>query len=87
MRNGVPDEKQPLGSEADVLVAIDAAAAGARAQAAASGETGTELFGEAYNGIARLDPRAAPRPGERVTFTVDVNRLNFFDPGTGRAMT
>ena len=78
---------QPLGSEVDVLFAIDAAAAGARAQAAASGESDTELFGETYNGVARLDPRAAPRPGERVTFTVDVSRLHFFDPDTGRAMS
>jgi multiple sugar transport system ATP-binding protein len=78
---------QPLGSEVDVLFAIDAAAAGARAQAATSGETDTELFSEACNGVARLDPRAAPRTGERVTFTVDVNRLHFFDPDTGRAMT
>jgi multiple sugar transport system ATP-binding protein len=78
---------QPLGSEVDVLFVIDAAAAGARAQAAAAGETDTELFGEAYNGVARLDPRATPRSGERVTFTVDVNRLHFFDPATGRAMS
>jgi len=80
---------QPLGSEVDVLFAIDAPAAGARAQAAAAGEAGadTELFGEAYNGVARLDARAAVRSGTRMTFTVDVARLHFFDQETGRAMT
>jgi multiple sugar transport system ATP-binding protein len=78
---------QPLGSEVDVLFAIDAPAAGARALAAAAGEADAGLFGQAYNGVARLDPRHAPRTGDRVTFAVDVSRLHFFDPDTGRAMT
>ena len=44
------------------------------------------LPGLAYNGVARLDPRAAVRPGERVTFRVDPNRLHFFDSTTGLAI-
>jgi hypothetical protein len=44
------------------------------------------LPGLAYNGVARLDPRAAVRPGGRDTFRVDVNRLHFFDPDTGLAI-
>ena len=77
---------QPLGSETHVLFAIDAPAVGARAQAAAGSDDGTGMFGQANNGIARLDPRSLVRPGSRVTFTVDVTRLHFFDPGTGQAM-
>ena len=37
-------------------------------------------------GIARVDPRARVVAGERVTFTVDVERLHFFDPKTGVAL-
>jgi multiple sugar transport system ATP-binding protein len=78
---------QPLGSEVDVLFAIDAPAAGPGAEAAAGqGAEAGVLGGEAHNGVARLDPRALARPGTRVTFVVDVTRLHFFDPATGQAM-
>jgi multiple sugar transport system ATP-binding protein len=43
------------------------------------------LPGAGYNGVARLDPRAAVRPGARVTLRVDPSRLYFFDPATGQA--
>ena len=36
--------------------------------------------GLAYNGVARLGPRAMVRPGDRVTFRVDASRLHLFDP-------
>ncbi len=39
----------------------------------------------AHNGVARLDPRAAVRPGSRITLRVDPARLYFFDPATGQA--
>jgi multiple sugar transport system ATP-binding protein len=76
-----------LGSEKHVFFAIDAAAAGAGALAAAAGEAEAGLLAEqAHNGMARLDPRSAVRPGQRVTFGVDPRRLHFFDPGTGLAI-
>ena len=77
---------QPLGSEVDVLFAIDAPAAGPGAQAAAGPDTEAGVLSEAHNGVARLDPRALAHPGSRVTFVVDVTRLHFFDPATGQAM-
>ena len=40
----------------------------------------------AYNGLARLGPRAPVRPGDRVTFRLDPSLLHFFDPGTGAAV-
>jgi multiple sugar transport system ATP-binding protein len=36
--------------------------------------------------IARLTPRSEVKEGERVTLTVDVSRLHFFDPETGLAI-
>jgi multiple sugar transport system ATP-binding protein len=80
---------EPIGSETHVFFAIDApAAGGATARAASNGATGngTLLAERIYNGVARLDPRATPRPGDRVTFTVDTRRLLFFDPDTGRVI-
>jgi multiple sugar transport system ATP-binding protein len=65
---------EPLGSEIHAIFSIDAAAAG---------ETESVPFGLAYNGVARLDPRTAVRPGDRVAFRVDPGRLYFFDPDTG----
>jgi multiple sugar transport system ATP-binding protein len=76
-----------LGSETHVLFSIDAPAAGASALAAAAGEAETGLLaGSAHNGMARLDARSAVRPGERVTFHVDPDRLHFFDPDSGVAI-
>jgi multiple sugar transport system ATP-binding protein len=77
---------QPLGSEVDVLFAIDAPAAGPSAQATAGQDPEAGVLNEAHNGVARLDPRALAHPGTRVTFVVDVPRLHFFDPATGQAL-
>lgn len=78
---------EPLGSEMHAVFSIDAPAAGASALAAAAGEAGAGLLaGESRNGMARLDPRAAVRPGQRVTFHVDPARLYFFDPDTSAAV-
>jgi len=77
---------EPLGSEVHAIFSIDAPAAGTRELAAAAGETDSVQFGQAYNGVARLDPRAMVRPGDRVAFRVDASRLYFFDPDTGAAI-
>jgi multiple sugar transport system ATP-binding protein len=76
-----------LGSELHVFFSIDAPAAGASTLAAAGGEAEAGLLaGYAHNGVARLDPRAGVRSGQRVTFGVDPARLHFFDPDTGTAI-
>jgi hypothetical protein len=36
--------------------------------------------------VARIDPRARVRTHGRAVFTVDVERLHFFDPETGLAI-
>jgi multiple sugar transport system ATP-binding protein len=59
---------------------------GSAAVADESAETGI-LAASAPNGMARLDPRTGVRAGGRVTFAVDLARLYFFDPDTGRAIT
>jgi hypothetical protein len=64
----------------------DAPAAGDPDLTASADQTDDLLPGLAYNGVARLDPRAVVRPGERVTSRVDPNRLHFFDPSTGLAI-
>ncbi|HEY1705686.1 MAG TPA: ATP-binding cassette domain-containing protein [Trebonia sp.] len=72
---------ESIGSEAYAFFAIDAPAA------AAAGTTTADVPSElAHNGVARLSPRKLPRPGARVTFTVDSGRLLFFDPGTGQSI-
>ena len=37
-------------------------------------------------GVARVDPRLQVARGERVTLTVDTERLHFFDPQTGQSL-
>jgi multiple sugar transport system ATP-binding protein len=78
---------EALGSEVQAFFSIDAPTAGASARAATTGEAEAGLLaGETHNGIARLDPRAAVRRGQRVTFRVDPGRLYFFDPDTSAAV-
>jgi hypothetical protein len=38
-------------------------------------------------GVARIDPRAKIRAHGRTVLTVDVERLHFFDPETGLAIS
>jgi len=79
-----------LGSEVHAYFSIDARPADGGVPSAAAGpprpadEAGA-LPGAAHNGVARLDPRAAVRPGVRVTLRLDPARLYFFDPATGQA--
>ena len=80
-----------LGSEKHVYFWLDATqAAQASAAASASADESAEagfLAGGAPNGMARVDPHTPVKPGGRVTFTVDPERLYFFDPDTGQAIT
>ena len=76
-----------LGSEQHVYFWLDATPA---TQAAAATDEPAEagfLVGSAPNGMARIDPHTPVKPGARVTFTVDPERLYFFDPDTGQAIT
>jgi multiple sugar transport system ATP-binding protein len=79
---------EALGSETHLFFAIDATPAGREALAAAARETETVLLSDdsTHNGVARVDPRAGVRVGERVTFALDTERLHFFDLDTGAAI-
>jgi multiple sugar transport system ATP-binding protein len=81
---------ESVGSEVHAFFALDAPAAGpgtaARAGDPRDAVEGGLLAEQAWNGVARLDARSAPRAGERVTFTVDTSRLRFFDPDSGQAI-
>ena len=76
-----------LGSELHAYFWTDAASAGGPAgePAAAPADADAGLPGAAHNGVARLDPRVAVRPGTRLTLRVDPGRLYLFDPDTGQA--
>ena len=75
---------EPLGSELHAIFSIDAPTAGGR-ELTATEDAEDLLPGLAYNGVARLGPRAMVRPGDRVAFRVDASSLHFFDPATGIA--
>ena len=79
-----------LGSEQHVYFWLDATPAAQAAAASAAADESAEagfLVGGAPNGMARIDPHTPVKPGGRVTFTVDPERLYFFDPDTGQAIT
>jgi multiple sugar transport system ATP-binding protein len=73
-----------LGSELHAYFSIDAQPAMGPASGPAT-DPAAGLPGAAHNGVARLGPRAAVRPGTRLTLRVDPARLYFFDPATGQA--
>ena len=76
-----------LGSEQHVHFRLDANASGS-ARPPRAGDTAQAgiVAAGAPNGVARLDPRSAIRAGTRVMFSVDTERLHFFDPDTGQAI-
>jgi multiple sugar transport system ATP-binding protein len=76
-----------LGSELHAYFWTDAASASGPAgePAAAPADADAGLPGAAHNGVARLGPRVAVRPGTRLTLRVDPGRLYLFDPDTGQA--
>ncbi len=85
------DVTEELGSEVNVLFAVDAPPVAIEEIAAAADETGEEqafLLGGGERAIfcARVDPRTRARPGGTVRLSVDPVRFHFFDPETGLAI-
>jgi multiple sugar transport system ATP-binding protein len=74
-----------LGSEQHIFFSLDATPVRGATAAGSAGQTGL-LADSEPNGVARLDPRSAIKAGTKVTFSVDTERLYFFDPDTGRAI-
>jgi multiple sugar transport system ATP-binding protein len=77
---------EALGSEQHVYFAIDATPAEGGDRAASAEVFASTAVSAAPNGLARVDAHMAVRPGDRITFRVDPDRLHFFDPDTGTAL-
>jgi hypothetical protein len=70
-----------LGSEQLVHFQLDA-------PANVAAESQGEIVATAVaSGVARIDPRARIRPHTPAVLAVDVERLHFFDPASGLAIT
>jgi multiple sugar transport system ATP-binding protein len=61
---------------------IDASDPGAGAELGAAGELGQAMMSE---GVARVQPTSRIKPGERATFSLEVEKLALFDAGEGGA--
>ncbi|MBW3614874.1 MAG: sn-glycerol-3-phosphate ABC transporter ATP-binding protein UgpC [Actinobacteria bacterium] len=75
--------REGLGSEVVVHAQLDARAPAIRTS---QGENTILTEGDAVGIIARLDPRTTVAIDEPATFTVEVERLHFFDPDTNLAI-
>src|SRR5579859_5900799 len=79
---GTVDLIEALGSELMVHFTIDARRVRAEGVASADEEAVTE----AGEGVARVDPSSPVKVGERATFAIKADDIQFFDPGTGEAI-
>jgi multiple sugar transport system ATP-binding protein len=79
---------EALGSQQLVHFSIDATRASSEeVRAAAEGELDESEVTSAGEGIAVVDSRAPIKAGERASFAVDAERIHFFDPDSGLAIT
>jgi multiple sugar transport system ATP-binding protein len=76
--------REGLGSEVVVHAQLDARAP--QVKTAQGDESGVLLEGTGVVMIARLDPRTKVAIDTEATFVVDVERLHWFDPGSGLAI-
>jgi multiple sugar transport system ATP-binding protein len=76
------DLVEALGAELIVHFTIDAR----RVRPEGAADADTEAATEAGEGVARIDPAAPVKPGERITFAVNTSGLQFFDPNSGEAI-
>jgi len=77
--SGDVDVVEALGSEQLVHFTLDAKRV--RAEGAADEEESALV--EGGQGVARIGPKTAIRPGERVRFAIDTDGIQFFDPANG----
>jgi multiple sugar transport system ATP-binding protein len=83
---------EELGSEVNVLFAVDEPPVSAEEIRAATAEEGDDellLASESTRCVfcARVDARTSVKPGGSITLTVDPERFHYFDPSTGRAVS
>ena len=79
---GDVDLVEALGSELMVHFTIDARRVRAEGVASADEEAVTE----AGEGVARVDPASPVTVGQRATFAIKADGIQFFDPATGEAI-
>jgi multiple sugar transport system ATP-binding protein len=82
---------EELGSEVNVLFAVDEPPVSAEEIRAATTEEGDDelmLASEASRCVfcASVDARTSIKPGGTITLTLDPDRFHYFDPSTGRAV-
>ena len=73
---------EALGAELVVHFTIDAR----RIRPEGATDADTEAVTEAGEGVARIDPGAPVKPGERATFAINADGMQFFDPASGEAI-
>jgi multiple sugar transport system ATP-binding protein len=76
------DLVEALGAELIVHFTIDAR----RVRPEGATDADTEAVTEAGEGVARVDPNAPVKPGERTVFAINADGMQFFDPGSGEAI-
>ena len=79
---GDVDLVEALGSELLVHFTIDAK----RILAEGAVDEEEEQLLRGGEGVARVDPRSKMKPGSRGRFSVDTERMQYFDPDTGQAI-
>ncbi len=79
---GDVDLVEALGSELLVHFTLDAK----RVMAEGAVEEEEQQMMQHGEGVARVDPRSRMKPGERGRFSVDTDRMQFFDPHNGQAI-
>jgi multiple sugar transport system ATP-binding protein len=79
---GDVDLVEALGSELMVHFTIDAR----RVRAEGTTSADEEAVTESGEGVARVDPASQVKVGERATFTIKTDGMQFFDPGSGEAI-
>jgi multiple sugar transport system ATP-binding protein len=79
---GNVDLVEALGAELMVHFTIDAR----RVRAEGTTSADEEAVTEAGEGVARVDPASPVKVGERATFAIKTEGMQFFDPGTGEAI-
>ena len=79
---GTVDLVEALGSELMVHFTIDARRV--RAEGATSDDE--DATAESGEGVARVEPRATVKAGEKITFALNAEGMQFFDPDSGIAI-
>ncbi len=83
---GSVEAVEALGSELLVHFSIDATRVSGEELGVDEGEVAEAAIDIVGEGVARVEPRAAVRAGERASFAVFPERLHFFDRETQRAL-